>query len=644
VTPAFFGGRGGYIGPPSRLGGLLSLALVRGESIIGRSTMEPYVVAHLGDVTYHTATAATDRLQWGQRLSFFVDEATTMRGVLRFEVFDKDVYNGDAFIGDAEVAIHDLVHALGSRGQAPFRIQLFAKEETIHGRLRNGMLYLEVSMEDQKHAIEQFFRHWLSLLDVSQTKRVNVEDVRAMLPLVTNRRLTKYETMEMLSTFDPAKGAELSLDSVCAFLASMEGQRFVDRRSLAAWVVATLSLDRPNEAPLDPVHLVLSAASEWTPRTAIEAVVDRYGRSRHVLVWDRRRGALFKEEVPPLADIGLRLLCQENFRLLIRGDAREVGVSRAEAMGKLFDSRNSVARIPGFIRQFGIDVSDIAKPVEKYISLNHFFARALRPGTRPITAVDDPTVAVQPTDGRVLVYESVDLATKFWIKGKSFTLEKLLGSRLQAQRFEGGSISIHRLAPQDYHRFHSPVFCTVVGTQCVAGALWPAHPVTVNAVDVLTENKRNVVYLRSEAFGTVAHIQVGTYMVGSILYSSKRGADAASVVLLGKDRKLRKGQDMGCFRYGGSTVVCVWEKGRIRFDADLVQRSLESTETLVRMGERLGVAPAGQDGQPLANASASIMALLEEEEALPPARRAKKSKTKIKESLSDDDGAVCPCS
>jgi hypothetical protein len=35
--------------------------------------------------------------------------------------------------------------------------------------------------------------------------------------------------------------------------------------------------------------------------------------------------------------------------------------------------------------------------------------------------------------------------------------------------------------------------------------------------------------------------------------------------------------------------VCVWEQGAITFDADLIERSKSSTETLVQMGQTLGV-------------------------------------------------------
>lgn len=58
-----------------------------------------------------------------------------------------------------------------------------------------------------------------------------------------------------------------------------------------------------------------------------------------------------------------------------------------------------------------------------------------------------------------MFFESVTEATKIWIKGRDFTVGKLLGEGFQdrAAKYENGSLAIFRLAPQDYHRYHCPV-------------------------------------------------------------------------------------------------------------------------------------------------------------------------------------------
>ena len=44
----------------------------------------------------------------------------------------------------------------------------------------------------------------------------------------------------------------------------------------------------------------------------------------------------------------------------------------------------------------------------------------------------------------------------------------------------------------------------------------------------------------------------------------------------------------GWFAFGGSTVVYIFEPGRIRLDADLIEQTGLGRETLVRLGTRMG--------------------------------------------------------
>ena len=83
----------------------------------------------------------------------------------------------------------------------------------------------------------------------------------------------------------------------------------------------------------------------------------------------------------------------------------------------------------------------------------------------------------------MMAFQSVDQATQLWIKGRQFTVARLLGEGNAdlAKKLEGGPLCIFRLAPQDYHRFHSPVAGVVGKIRPVAGALF-----TVNRASVLT--------------------------------------------------------------------------------------------------------------------------------------------------------------
>ena len=49
-----------------------------------------------------------------------------------------------------------------------------------------------------------------------------------------------------------------------------------------------------------------------------------------------------------------------------------------------------------------------------------------------------------------------------------------------------------------------------------------------------------------------------------------------------------RGDEMGRFRYGGSTVAVVFRRGTIEFDPELIDNSRRGFETLVRVGSVLG--------------------------------------------------------
>ena len=56
-------------------------------------------------------------------------------------------------------------------------------------------------------------------------------------------------------------------------------------------------------------------------------------------------------------------------------------------------------------------------------------------------------------------------------------------------------------------------------------------------------------------------------------------------------RAVAKGDEKGLFAFGGSCVITLFQRGRIRFDTDLVEQSATHTELYAQVGDRLGEAP-----------------------------------------------------
>lgn len=161
------------------------------------------------------------------------------------------------------------------------------------------------------------------------------------------------------------------------------------------------------------------------------------------------------------------------------------------------------------------------------------------------------------------------------VKSKKFTLPELLGNATQAQRFgKAPSLAIFRLAPQDYHRFHSPVTATIESITTLPGDYYTVNPQAVNQpLDVFTANRRDVCIMNAVLTNSgsanvpaktypVAFVAIGALLVGSVNWSFKVG------------EAVKKGDDLGWFQYGGSTVVCVFpEEANVTWDEDLLRAS-----------------------------------------------------------------------
>lgn len=253
--------------------------------------------------------------------------------------------------------------------------------------------------------------------------------------------------------------------------------------------------------------------------------------------------------------------------------------------GRKMNQRVSALRILPFITAYEINVDEFLKSPFDYKTFNEFFYRALKPSVRPVAAGDH--VAVFPADGRHLVFPNVETTPGFYVKGASFTLAELFGesaasaeNRPLATKFAGGAMLISRLCPVDYHRFHFPVSGQPSEPRLINGWLYSVNPFALRrSLHYLVQNKRVVTLIESPTFGTVAMFEVGATNVGSIQQTHITGRAAV------------KGDEKGLFAFGGSCVITIFQRDRIRFDPDLIGPSAEHMEVYARMGDRLGERP-----------------------------------------------------
>ena len=245
--------------------------------------------------------------------------------------------------------------------------------------------------------------------------------------------------------------------------------------------------------------------------------------------------------------------------------------------GAIQKSNVSKEKIHPFIEKFHVDTSEFLNPVDSFHSFNDFFIRKLKPESRPITP--GPDIAILPADGRYLVYENIEKTDGFFVKEKKFSLEKLLRNSELAQKYAQGAMAIARLAPVDYHRFHFPVDCMPEEPQLLCGPLFSVNPAALKKhAEILAENKRAITPLKTKNFGTVLFIEVGATYVGTIHQTFDPHEPHV------------KGDEKGYFSFGGSSLILLFEPGRIQFDQDLIDASNRRIEVLGQMGQSLGSA------------------------------------------------------
>jgi phosphatidylserine decarboxylase len=241
----------------------------------------------------------------------------------------------------------------------------------------------------------------------------------------------------------------------------------------------------------------------------------------------------------------------------------------SRTMGKITASRFSRLAIRRYIRHYQIDTDAVEKPIEQYKSLKEFFTRRLKPGARPIAAVQGAIVS--PVDGTVSQMGDIQEGTLIQAKGKLYSVAELLGGSEEiAKRFHGGKFITIYLSPRDYHRIHMPVEGVLRTYSYIPGRLYPVNRLGVEQVDRLfARNERLVTFIDSEEAGSVAVVKVGALFVGSVKVTYCR---ATTNVKRGKQVSepipncplLHKGDELGWFEFG-STVILLFERGDIEW-------------------------------------------------------------------------------
>ncbi|MGA9289371.1 MAG: phosphatidylserine decarboxylase [Anaerobacillus sp.] len=238
-----------------------------------------------------------------------------------------------------------------------------------------------------------------------------------------------------------------------------------------------------------------------------------------------------------------------------------IGLLNSRRLGylinKLSGTRCSRWLIPLYVKLFNIQTDELDKQLKEFTSLEAFFVRKLKSGSRSVKGKESDIVS--PVDAKLEQFGEVD-DTVIEVKGIAYSIEELLQDEEMIARYRHGAFLVLYLSPKDYHRIHSPSDA-VVGKQYELGE--KSTPVNKLGMTLgkspLSTNYRIVSELKQEDGMFIALVKVGAMWVNTI-------------ELTHPTSNLEKGEEVGFFSFG-STVVLLFEKGKVHLSPNLKRQS-----------------------------------------------------------------------
>ena len=239
--------------------------------------------------------------------------------------------------------------------------------------------------------------------------------------------------------------------------------------------------------------------------------------------------------------------------------------------GRILDSSASLVLVKPFVRKNHIDLAEFETDFHCF---NDCFSRKIKPGFRIFSK--DPDALCAPCDGLLSVYRISD-QTVLGVKQSHYSIPSLLQDQQLADRYTDGLCLVYRLCVNHYHRYSYFDDCTKGKNIHIPGVLHTVRPIALAQYPVFTQNSREYTVMETAHFGTALQMEVGALLVGKICNHHEEGS-------------FSRGEEKGCFLYGGSTIIVLLEKGRVRLEEEWAHVLGTGQELPVRMGDVIGQA------------------------------------------------------
>ena len=240
--------------------------------------------------------------------------------------------------------------------------------------------------------------------------------------------------------------------------------------------------------------------------------------------------------------------------------------------GVFLDSPLSAILIKSFARKNSIVLDDYE--LDGIKSFNEFFRRKIKAGKRVFDM--EPTRLCSPCDGLLSVWKIEDSdGTIIPVKQSRYTITSLLQNPELAASYRGGLCLVFRLCVNHYHRYAYADSGHKGPNVFIPGIFHTVRPIALETFPVFTQNSREYTVIESPLFGPLVQMEVGAMLVGRIVNHEE-------------EAQVKRGDEKGFFEYGGSTIILLLQKDKVKINPELLENSGHGIESPVKMGQVIG--------------------------------------------------------
>lgn len=280
------------------------------------------------------------------------------------------------------------------------------------------------------------------------------------------------------------------------------------------------------------------------------------------MIYNRKKGAVIKERSYGLSSLNF-VYTTFIGRLLLR-----LVVSRivSNIYAYLNNRKSSAYKINDFIKSYNINEKEFEK--SKFDSFNDFIVRKIKKEFRPI----DPNGLISPADSKLSVY-MINEDSKIKVKDFYYTINEIVKDEAITKEYNNGTCLVFRLAVHDSHRYVYIDDGNCISRKEIRGVLHTVQPLA-SKYKAYANNHRFVSILNTKSFGKVTVIEVGAILVGRIHNHNKKF--------------FKRGEEMGYFELGGSTIILLFTSDKIKIDKDITKALQNKFEVELIYGEKIG--------------------------------------------------------